>query len=183
MRIGELEIPGFEDLLRDARSLDAQLVAPFRVLIHGDFNTDNIIVNLSQRRVHLIDLHRSRPFDYLQDVSVFIVSNFRMKIFDPAPRRRLDQISREFFSFAKEFADAHADVSFDARLALGLARSLLTSTRFDMDPDFSRSMVLRARYLIERLLNHRRAIAADATTPAADIDWSGFRLDPATLIP
>jgi len=180
VRVGELEVPGFEALLASAKTLDAQLVAPFRVLIHGDFNTDNIIVNLPQRRVHLIDLHRSRPFDYLQDVSVFIVSNFRIKIFDPAPRRRLDQVSLEFFSFAREFADAHDDASFDARLALGLARSLLTSTRFEMDPEFSLSMMLRARYLIERLLSYRQT-----QRPAADeaVDWSGFRLDPTTLVP
>ena len=183
VRLGALDIPGFEALLREARSLDAQLVAPFTVLIHGDFNTDNLIVNLAQRRVHLIDLHRSRPFDYLQDVSVFLVSNFRLKIFDPAPRRRLDQVSLEFYAFAREFGQAHADHGFDARLALGLARSLLTSTRFEMDPVFSRSMMLRARYLIERLLAHRLALGADAKTPAEAIDWSGFRLDPSTLTP
>ncbi|HVI03827.1 MAG TPA: PhoU domain-containing protein [Enhygromyxa sp.] len=179
VRIGTLQIPGLKALLREASSLDDQLVAPFQVLIHGDFNTDNIIVNLPQRRVHLIDLHRSRPFDYLQDVSVFIVSNFRIKIFDSAPRRRLDQISLEFFYFAREFAEAHGDSSFDARLALGLARSLLTSTRFEMDAAFSRSMMLRARYLIERLLGYRQAIASEPEQR----DWSGFRLDPATLIP
>ena len=178
-RINTLEIPGLEKLLRNASSLDEQLVAPFQVLIHGDFNTDNIIVNLPQRRVHLIDLHRSRAFDYLQDVSVFIVSNFRMKIFEPAPRRRLDQISLEFLDFARKFAEAHGDDSFDARLALGLARSLLTSTRFEMDPAFSRTMMLRARYLIERLLGHRQLQAA----PVDTLDWSGFRLDPAVLVP
>ncbi|HLT38759.1 MAG TPA: PhoU domain-containing protein [Enhygromyxa sp.] len=182
-RLCALQVPGFEALLREARSLDAQLVAPFTVLIHGDFNTDNIIVNLPQRRVHLIDLHRSRAFDYLQDVSVFIVSNFRLKIFDPAPRRRLDQVSLEFFAFAREFAEAHDDPGFEARLALGLARSLLTSTRFEMDPLFSRTMMLRARYLIERLLAHRAALGVAPNTPAAQIDWSGFVLDPATLVP
>ncbi len=175
--IGGLAIPGFEELLAEARVLDKELIAPFRVLIHGDFNTDNVIVNLAQRRVHLIDLHRSRPFDYLQDVSVFIVSNFRLKIFDSAPRRRLDQISREFFRFARGFAEAHQDTSFHARLALGLARSLLTSTRFDMDPDFSRSMMLRARYLIERLLEFR------AHVEAGRVSWSEFVLDESTLVP
>ena len=172
-QIGKLEVAAFEELLRHARSLDSELIAPFRVLIHGDFNTDNIIINLAQRRVHLIDLHRSRPFDYLQDVSVFIVSNYRLKIFDPGPRRRLDQVSREFFAFAREFAERHGDSSFAARLALGLARSLLTSTRFEMDPEFSRGMMLRARYLLEQLLEHR-----EAGRP-----WSDFTLDESTLVP
>lgn len=183
-RIGELEVPAFEELLRRARGLDAELTAPFKVLIHGDFNTDNIIVNLGQRRVHLIDLHRSRMFDYLQDVSVFIVSNFRLKIFDPAPRRRLDQVSREFFSFAREFGQAHDDHSFDARVALGVARSLLTSTRFEMDPGFSRTMMLRARYLLERLLAYRDGHASAGSKGALSPEqWAGFRFDEATLIP
>jgi phosphate uptake regulator/aminoglycoside phosphotransferase len=174
-RIGRLNIPGFEALLDEAQVLDTELIAPFRVLIHGDFNTDNIIVNLPQRRVHLIDLHRSRPFDYLQDVSVFIVSNFRLKIFDPAPRRRLDQVSREFYTFAQEFGRAHGDTAFDARLALGLARSLLTSTRFELDPSFSRTMMLRSRYLLEQLLEYRAAHGSD--------NWANFTLDQATLVP
>lgn len=176
-RIGELEIASFDDLLAAARSLDKDLVAPFRVLIHGDFNTDNIIVNLPQRRVHLIDLHRSRRNDYLQDVSVFIVSNYRLKIFDPASCRRLDQVSREFFRFAREFAQAHGDTGFHARLALGLARSLLTSTRFDMDPVFSSAMMHRARYLLERLLEFRAEVEAGRAS------FSEFELDEATLVP
>lgn len=177
--VGALEIPGFEALLREARSLDAELVAPFKVLIHGDFNTDNIIVNLAARRVHLIDLHRSRPFDYVQDVSVFIVSNFRLKIFDVGPRRRLDQVTQEFYVFARQFAEDHGDPSFDARLALGLARSLLTSTRFEMDRVFSRTMMLRARYLLERLLAHRATAKANGVA----VDWAAFELDRATLVP
>jgi phosphate uptake regulator/aminoglycoside phosphotransferase len=176
-QIGQLEIPGLGPLLERARSLDLELIAPFTVLIHGDFNTDNLIINLAQRRVHLIDLHRSRPADYLQDVSVFIVSNFRMKIFDPAPRARLDRVGREFFGFAREFGETHGDTCFDARLALGLARSLLTSTRFDMDPRFSSTMMLRARYLIERLLEHQAQVAAERTT------WQAFQLDEAMLVP
>lgn len=176
-RIGEAVILSFEELLERARMLDEELSVPFTVLIHGDFNTDNLIINLDQRRVHLIDLHRSRPFDYLQDVSVFIVSNFRIKIFDPAPRRRLDQASRELFRFAREFGERHGDTSFDARLALGLARSLMTSTRFDMDPRFSGMMMQRARYLLERLLEHRVDVAAGSTT------WQAFHLDESVLVP
>ena len=180
-RIGALEVPSLDDLLREARNLDAELVAPFKVLIHGDFNTDNIIVNLPESRVHFIDLHRSRLFDYLQDVSVFIVSNFRLKIFDVGPRHRLDQVTREFYDFAREFAREHGDSSFDARLALGVARSLLTSTRFAMDGNFSRQMMHRARYLLERLLAYRdeRRAADDR----AAIDWTDFHLDRATLVP
>jgi phosphate uptake regulator/aminoglycoside phosphotransferase len=176
-QIGRLEIPAFEQLLERARSLDLELLAPFTVLTHGDFNTDNVIINLAQRRVHLIDLHRSRPADYLQDISVFIVSNFRLKIFDPAPRRRLDQVSREFFRFARQFGEAHGDTSFDARLALGLVRSLLTSTRFDMDPRFSSAMMLRARYLLERLLEHQARVAAGTSS------WQAFHLDEDVLVP
>ena len=40
------------------------------------------------------------------------------------------------------------------RLALGLARSLATSTRFVLDEDFAKSMFLKSRYLLEQLLKH-----------------------------
>lgn len=185
-RIDDLHIAPFEDVLREARSLDGELVAPFRVLIHGDFNTDNLILNLPQRRVHLIDLHRSRPFDYLQDVSVFIVSNYRLNVFDAGPRRRLDAVSKAFFRFAQGFAQAHGDASFEARLALGLARSLLTSTRFVMDPEFSASMMLRSRYLLERLLGYRAEVRAKAGLgegPLTPEHWADFHLDESTLVP
>ncbi len=177
-RIGTLEISSLEALLARAESLDAELVAPFKVLIHGDFNTDNVIVNAPQHRVHLIDLHRSRPFDYLQDVSVFIISNFRIKIFDPTLRRRLDQSSRSMFRFARAFAREHDDPSFHARLALGLARSLLTSTRFEADPAFSWTLAARARYLLERLLAFR---AESGSAPLDARGWSSFAFDEATL--
>jgi hypothetical protein len=44
------------------------------------------------------------------------------------------------------------DRSFELRLALGLARSFATSTRFVLDRTLARSMWMRARYLIESVL-------------------------------
>jgi hypothetical protein len=55
----------------------------------------------------------------------------------------------------------------------------LTSTRFEMDRAFSRTMMLRARYLLERLLAHRAAARAED----AAVDWAAFSLDRATLVP
>ena len=156
-RIGSLELPSFDDLLERIAPLDDQLVCPFSVLIHGDFNTDNLIINPGEGEVHFIDLHRSKLFDYVQDVSVFMVSNFRKPVFEPAVRGRLEAVSLQMLQFARDFAAARGDSTFDARLALGLARSLLTSTRFEIKEDFSRSMFLRAMFLIERLIDHDEA--------------------------
>jgi hypothetical protein len=61
-------------------------------------------------------------------------------------------MSREFYSFAAGFARKSNDRTFELRLALGLARSFATSTRFILDKSLARSMFLRARYLLELVL-------------------------------
>ncbi|MCA9689302.1 MAG: PhoU domain-containing protein [Nannocystaceae bacterium] len=165
-RIGGFAIHSFEELLDRVEPLDDVLVAPFCVLIHGDFNTDNIIINRAAGRVHFIDLHRSKQFDYLQDVSVFLVSNFRMPVFEDRGRARLNEVNLQFYRFARAFAQDHEDHLFMPRLALGLARSLVTSVRFQLDDKFAGAMFMRAIYLLERLLEHQRAGA----------DWASFSL-------
>jgi hypothetical protein len=104
--------------------------------------------------VHFIDLHRSRRLDYVQDVSVFLVSNHRLQVFSAPVRKRIDRVTVRFFEFAESFAHSAEDKTFEARLAFGLARSFATSTRFVLDEEFAKSMFLRARYLLERLLAH-----------------------------
>jgi aminoglycoside phosphotransferase len=154
-KVGGYAARSFSALVNECAVLDDELVAPFRVLIHGDFNTDNVIVRSDRSSIYFIDLHRSRPFDYTQDVSVFMVSNFRMPLFEAGLRSRLTAVSREFFRFGAEFANKNADATYQARVALGVARSLVTSTRFELDDEFSKAMLLRAVYLLEGLLAHR----------------------------
>ena len=59
-RIGSLSLPKFEDLIQKARKREKELSAPFSVHIHGDFNLDNVIYDPQEKKVHFIDLHRSR---------------------------------------------------------------------------------------------------------------------------
>lgn len=154
-QVGSLVICSLEELINKTKVIDQELPAPFRVLIHGDLNTDNIIYNQYGDRLHMIDLYRSREMDYVQDVSVFIVSNFRMPVFEPSLRRRLDDIILSFYHFAQDFADRHEDRTFQARLAMGLIRSFITSTRFELNEDFAKVMHLRSVYLLEKLIAHK----------------------------
>ena len=169
-QVGSLSMQSFDDLLERANAVDAQLQAPFSVLIHGDFNTDNIIYNPQTHRIHFIDLHRSRDMDYVQDVSVFLVSNFRMPVFKHDLRERLNGVIESFFHFADDFATAHGDETFQARLALALARSFITSTRFEIKEDFAKVMHLRAIYLLERVIEH------------SGRPWKDFKLTLETLM-
>jgi hypothetical protein len=59
------------------------------------------------------------------------------------------------FEFALQFAHGHGDTAFQARLALALARSFYTSTRFELKADFAKSMFLRSHFLLDRLVAHR----------------------------
>lgn len=151
-RVCELEICSFDQLVAAASDYEKKIEAPFSVYIHGDFNIDNIIYDPTESRINFIDLHRSRYMDYVQDVSVFMVSNYRLQILDSKTRRRIMQVSVDFYRFASRYARKVGDDSFELRLALGLARSFATSTRFILDKSLAEAMFLRARYLIERVL-------------------------------
>jgi len=146
------QVLAFNSLVKQALAREAQLCAPFSVYIHGDFNVDNIIYDPVEKRINFIDLHRSRYMDYVQDVSVFMVSNYRLQILDLPLRRRILQLTRDFYRFSADFAGQSGDRTFEIRLALGLARSFITSTRFILDKSLARAMFMRSRYLLEQVL-------------------------------
>ena len=160
------KIPSFDTLVKQARKYENQLRAPFSVYIHGDFNVDNIIYDPMEQRINFIDLHRSCYMDYVQDVSVFMVSNYRLQILDAPLRRRIMKLAKNFYRIARRYADKNGDETFELRLALGLARSFATSTRFILDKSLARSMFLRARYLLEQILvTDPKKAAADFRVP------------------
>jgi phosphate uptake regulator len=144
-------------------------VVPFTVFIHGDFNLNNVLYNHAEHRVHLIDLYRSREDDYVKDISVMLVSNFRLPAFDPGTRERLNWAIDSLYRFSAEFAQEHGDHLFQARMALALARSFFTSTRFELNESFAKEMFHRARYLLERIAAHEGK------------GWENFDLPPAIL--
>jgi phosphate uptake regulator len=153
--IGSLRIPSFKDVLSQVYEIEKKLEIPFSVFIHGDFNTDNILYNVKTKQVNFIDLHRSCYMDYVQDISVFLISNFRIPAFEERIRERLNWVSMTFYRFAHDYATDNGDGTFNARLALGLIRSFITSTRFVLNDDFSKNMFHRAGYLMKRLVDHR----------------------------
>jgi phosphate uptake regulator len=144
-----------DSLLAAAKKLEKQLRAPFGTLIHGDFNIDNIIFHLADEKMYFVDVHRSGYGDYAQDVSVFLVSNIRIPLFSKDIRQRLNESNRRMYACAAGYAAAHQDGQFDARLAMGLFRSLITSTRFMFDKSFSQSMYHRAILILQDVLAHK----------------------------
>jgi len=155
---GECQVAGFslasfDHLIMQAAKIEATLPAPFSVQIHGDFNTDNIIYDPNVNKINFIDLHRSRKMDYVQDISVFMVSNYRLQALGGDFKRRVLLMNQDMYSIAAKFAKQHKDDNFDVRLSLGLARSLATSPRFTLDKTLAKAMFYRSRYLIEQVLN------------------------------
>lgn len=147
-------IASTRELIERCAVAESGLAAPFSVLIHGDFNVNNLVYNHQTQRLHYLDVHRSGHGDYVQDASVFLVSNYRMPVFEAHLRERILWIMREFLAFVRGFAAEKGDATFEARMALALARSLFTSTRFELNPAFSRGMCQRAHYLMERVAEH-----------------------------
>ncbi|NOQ68587.1 MAG: phosphotransferase [Gammaproteobacteria bacterium] len=162
-------VPSFDVLLRQAHKYEAGLKVPFSVYIHGDFNVDNIIYDPMERKINFIDLHRSDYMDYVQDISVFMVSNYRLRVVDPEIRRRISNLSCSFYDFTAAYANKNGDSTFDLRLALGLARSFATSTRFVVDKTLARAMWLRARYLLEMVLSTNPKQAKNFRLPIKEI--------------
>jgi aminoglycoside phosphotransferase (APT) family kinase protein/phosphate uptake regulator len=152
--IGGLGVPSLGDLVEALAALEPELTAPFSVLIHGDLNADNVLVDPRTWRVNVVDVNRSCWLDPTQDVSVFLLSTLRLPVTDPIVRARLARLAASFYRFARAAWVARGDATFDARLTLGVVRSLITSTRFVPNRAFARALLLRARYLAERLTGH-----------------------------
>jgi phosphate uptake regulator len=165
-RINNRTICSTRELLEKCRFVESQIAAPFSVLIHGDLNVNNVVYNHPGQRIHFIDLNRSRDFDYVQDVSVFLISNFRLPVFEAKLRERIQWIIHDFFKHAAGFAAKYHDHTFDVRMALALARSLYTSTRFENNYSFAREMFLRAHLLMEKVTEHPPMPWEDFKLPA-----------------
>ncbi|MGD8907956.1 MAG: phosphotransferase [Chromatiales bacterium] len=166
--IGGVTLPDFGQQLARLKRLEERIKAPFSVYIHGDFNVDNIIYDPGEERINFIDLHRSRHMDYLQDVSVFLVSCYRLQVFDPRIRRRIQRLCLDFYRFARQYGRRQEDSSFEIRLALGLIRSFATSTRFILDKSLSWAMYNRAVYLAQRLLESEQ-LDSDFKLPIEEV--------------
>jgi len=172
MEMAGVPVAGFEALLERTAELEVLFEAPFSVFIHGDFNINNIVYNHEEQRIHYIDLHRSKDTDFVQDVSVFLISNFRMPVLDSLLRTRLDDVMKEFLSFARAFAVESGDTTFEVRLTLGLIRSFITSSRFEFNHRFAKEMFHRGVYLMRKLEAHRQS----------GKPWEGFVLPDDVLI-
>lgn len=163
--INDLHVPSASQLIKGCMDIENDYPAPFSVFIHGDFNINNIIYNHPDQRIHYIDLHRSQHSDYIQDVSVFLVSNFRLPAFDRQSRQRINETIQSFYRFVQGFAQTHEDTTFAVRLTLGVARSFYTSTRFELNREFAHAMYNRSLYLMERLTEQPPRSLAEFSFP------------------
>ncbi|MDV7338230.1 PhoU domain-containing protein [Terasakiella sp. A23] len=151
VKVGEQDVLSLTDLMEKAKALEEKISPPFSVYIHGDFNLDNIIFDEEAKKIKFIDLHRSCYQDYTQDVSVFMISNYRLQVLDRKTRKRIQLAACHMYDFARDFAHKNGDKTFDLRLALGLARSFISSTRFILDAELANAMFLRGTFILERV--------------------------------
>jgi Ser/Thr protein kinase RdoA (MazF antagonist)/phosphate uptake regulator len=150
--INGVKSPTLEALVDEAEALESELPCPLGVYIHGDFNLDNIIYDPIDNDINFIDLHRSEYLDFVQDLSVLMVSAYRLSNFDPQVRKLIAQTMQAIYEFGQDYAEHIDDTSYHLRMALGLSRSFLTSTRFVLDKQHAKAMHFRGRYLIEQVI-------------------------------
>lgn len=164
---GKIPIKSMPELLGEARQWERDLSAPFSVLIHGDFNLSNIMRDERTGQIRFIDLYRSRQSDYVQDLSVMILSILRLSLSGVGERQRLFKAAHLVKTFALDFASAQGDVTCEARLAFGLARSYLTSARFESRRSAAVRFIGYSRYILNQLILFGRS----------GQPWSNFKLD------
>ncbi|MDR2367539.1 MAG: phosphotransferase [Deltaproteobacteria bacterium] len=153
--VGEWRLQTVAESLSKAKAAEESLKVPFTARIHGDFNLSNLLYNPETQKLTFVDIYRSRETDYVQDVSVMLVSIIRLPVTGHQARLRLYQTARMAESLARAFAQEENDENYRARLAFGLARSFLTSTRVVLDDRMAGQFVARARYLWEKIVSHR----------------------------
>jgi Ser/Thr protein kinase RdoA (MazF antagonist) len=152
--LGSLEIHSTIGLIHKCAAIESKILAPFSVFCHGDFNANNLVYDHSTQRIHFIDVYRSHQGDYIEDAAVFLVSNFRLPVFEASPRERLNAVISQFLDLTFRFAGEHDDATFQVRMALALSRSFFTSIRFEHNAGFAKEMALRSHYLMEKIVNH-----------------------------
>ncbi len=152
VNINGVKSHSISSLIEACATIEDGLTVPKSVYIHGDFNLDNIIYDSVEDEVNFIDLHRSDYQDFVQDLSVLMVSCYRIANFDPKVRKLIAQTMQAIYDFGADYAEQINDHSYTLRMALGLSRSFLTSTRFVLDKQHAKAMHFRARYLLEQIV-------------------------------
>ncbi len=155
-QLGSLKGIKLRQLIKQAHKLEQQLQPPQHYFCHGDLNLDNILLRPEKQQIFLVDLHRSGYQDYLQDIAVLMVSHFRLQVYDTEHRQLIGQSMTQLYQFAQDFAASQQDVAIHPRLALGLARSFITSTRFVLDETHARALFDRGRLLLTLLLDYAK---------------------------
>lgn len=144
-----LSATGAEANLKRAHTLENTVVCPCPVLMHGDMNIDNILIHTKTGKVYFIDLHRTGHADYLQDATVLMVSCIRVNRHDKPHRKRVKAVIKQVCELCERFAREQQDSTYLTRMFLGVARSLITSTRFIDDAEFAARMLERGVALLE----------------------------------
>ena len=142
-----------ETLIKRAEKLEIRIKQPPAVYIHGDFNVDNILYDPIENKVSFIDLHRSRYADYVQDLSKLMVSAYRIMNFHPKVRQLIGELMQQTYQFGTEYAKQTDDHTYAIRMALGLARNYLTSTRFVLDETHATEMFQRGLSLLDQIVH------------------------------
>lgn len=140
-----------DHLLDRAAALEPGLAPPVSVWLHGDFNASNVIYHEPTDQLKFIDVHRSHHGDYLQDVSVFLLSMQRRPGLSPAVQGDVQAVNEFVESFARAFAEQHGDRAFAQRLKISLARSCITSSRIVVDPLLAARLLRRGVDLLREL--------------------------------
>ncbi|WP_294945898.1 phosphotransferase [Sulfurivirga sp.] len=145
------ELPGLDKLLKKARKVLQALPETCAVPLHGDLNLDNILYDPETDQITLVDLNRAGRGDYAQDLTTLMASAYRLPNYQRPVRQRIARALTAIHHFARQRGPKLNDTAVDARLALGFARGLITSTRFVYEPWHARRLFELGQLLLVQL--------------------------------
>ena len=144
--------PSLREILKKAALLEEEVLPPFEVWIHGDFNSNNVFFDSRTEGVKFIDVHRSDYGDYIQDIATIIVSNIRNPLLSTYLKEDLAFVNESLERFAEAFGSAYNDPHVKRRLMVALGRVFITSSRVVNQLELAKKLYLLGILHLERFL-------------------------------
>ena len=144
--------PSLIELLQRAALLEEEVLPPFEVWIHGDFNSNNVFYDSRTDGVKFIDVHRSGYGDYIQDIATIIVSNIRNPLLSTYLKEDLVFVNESLERFAEAFGRAYSDRHAKRRLMVALGRMFITSSRVVNQLELAKKLYLLGILHLERFI-------------------------------
>jgi hypothetical protein len=149
---GEIQFGSLSDMAKGLERIESTLSPLKAVYTHGELSLDRIFFDPDRDCVLFVYVGQSRFGDYLQDIQSLVASSDTMVGVSGLSRALAREVNVSMLSLAERFALEIEDTSFQKRLHLSGASSLLSSLLDLQDGAELQSLFLQAIRSLKRLM-------------------------------